>query len=98
MGEPVELVFALAPTSNIFDRGHRIRVTVTCTDYADKFDTPREPGAEVTMYRSQTHASYISLPLAQRCGTAVGAVVVSSRRRALPQTGAPGGCAWTGTR
>jgi putative CocE/NonD family hydrolase len=65
VGEPVELVFALAPTSNIFDSGHRIRVTVTCTDYADIFDTPRGPGVEVTLYRNKAYASYITLPIGQ---------------------------------
>ncbi len=67
-GEPVELQIALAPTSNIFDRGNRIRVTVTCTDWADMFDTPREPGAEVTIYRSRVHASYITLPIGSANG------------------------------
>ena len=67
-GEPVELQIALAPTSNIFDKGHRIRVTVTCTDWGDMFDTPREPGAEVTMYCSRIHASYISLPVGNAYG------------------------------
>lgn len=28
-GEPVELAFDLFPTSNLFDAGHRIRVTIT---------------------------------------------------------------------
>ncbi len=68
VGEPVELQIALAPVSNIFDKGHRIRVTVTCTDYADMFDTPREPGAEITMCRDKDHASYISLPLGNAFG------------------------------
>lgn len=67
-GEPVELQIALAPTSNIFDKGHRIRVTITCTDWADMFDTSREPGAEVTMYRNRTQASYISLPVGNAYG------------------------------
>ena len=64
----MELAIALAPTSNIFEKGHRIRVTVTCTDYADMFDTPREPGAEITMYRDKVHASYIVLPIAPAYG------------------------------
>ncbi len=63
-GEPVELAIGLAPTSNIFERGHRIRVTITCNDFGDMFDTSRESGAEITLYRSSTMASYISLPVA----------------------------------
>jgi putative CocE/NonD family hydrolase len=63
-GQPAELAIALSPISNIFDRGHRIRVTVTCTDYGDMFDTPRGAGAEVTVYHNGAYASYISLPAA----------------------------------
>ncbi len=62
-GEPVELAIALAPTSNVFDSGHRIRVTITCNDFGDMLDTPREPGAGITLFRDSVLASYISLPV-----------------------------------
>jgi hypothetical protein len=38
--EPVELVFDLQPTSNVFERGHRIRPRVTGAD-AGNYATPR---------------------------------------------------------
>ncbi len=60
--EPVELAIVLQPTSNIFEAGHRIRVTITGADW-DKFFTPRLPEAPtVTVYRNGRHASRITLP------------------------------------
>jgi len=60
--EPVELVFDLFPTSNIFDKGHRIRVTITCAD-SDNFETPElSPPPTVSVYRNTEYASYITLP------------------------------------
>jgi putative CocE/NonD family hydrolase len=62
-GEPVELVFDLLPLSNIFDAGHRIRVTIMGAD-ADTFATPQlDPAPTVSIYLSASHASYIDLPI-----------------------------------
>ena len=62
-GEPVELIFDLLPTSNIFDKGHRIRVTVTCAD-RDNTQTPElSPAPTVSVYRNADYASYIVLPI-----------------------------------
>jgi putative CocE/NonD family hydrolase len=62
-GEIVELVFDLLPTSNIFDAGHRIRITITGAD-ADTYLTPvLDPPPTVSIYRSTDHASYVVLPL-----------------------------------
>ena len=62
-GEPVELVLDLKPTSNLFDAGHRIRVTVAGAD-ADTFETPQlDPPPTVTIYRGTEHASFIELPI-----------------------------------
>jgi len=62
-GEPVELVFDLYPTSNIFDEGHRIRLTITCAD-SDNFETPElSPPPTVSVYRNTEYASYITLPI-----------------------------------
>jgi hypothetical protein len=59
----VELVFDLYPTSNIFDEGHRIRVTITCAD-SDTFETPElSPPPTVSLYRNTEYASYITLPI-----------------------------------
>ena len=62
-GEPVELVFDLLPTSNIFDAGHRIRVTIMGAD-ADTFATPQlDPAPTVSIYCNAEHSSYIDLPV-----------------------------------
>jgi putative CocE/NonD family hydrolase len=62
-GEPIEQVFDLQPTSNVFDAGHRIRVTITGAD-ADNFNVPAlDPAPTVSLYRSADHASYIVLPV-----------------------------------
>jgi putative CocE/NonD family hydrolase len=61
--EPVELAFDLHPTSNVFDRGHRIRVTITCAD-KDNFFTPvLSPPPTVTVYHNASYASHITLPI-----------------------------------
>jgi uncharacterized protein len=62
-GQPVELVFDLHPTSNIFDAGHRIRLTITCADQTS-FDTPvLSPAPKVSVYRNSQFASYVQLPV-----------------------------------
>jgi putative CocE/NonD family hydrolase len=62
-GEPVELLFAMLPTANVFDAGHRIRVTVAGAD-ADTFETPQlDPPPTITLYRDANHASYVELPV-----------------------------------
>jgi len=63
IGEPVELVFDLHPTSNVFDEGHRIRVTITFAD-RDNTQTPElSPAPMVSIYRNINYASYIVLPV-----------------------------------
>jgi putative CocE/NonD family hydrolase len=62
-GEPVELIFDMHPTSNIFDKGHRIRVTITFSD-RDNTKTPElSPAPTVSVYRNANYASYIVLPV-----------------------------------
>lgn len=62
-GQPVELVFDLHPTSNIFDAGHRIRLTITCADQTS-FETPvLSPAPRVTVHRNSRFASYVQLPV-----------------------------------
>lgn len=61
---PVQLKLDLHPTSNLFDAGHRIRVTITGAD-ADTYKTPQlEPPPTIAVYRSQNKSSYIKLPIA----------------------------------
>ena len=62
-GEPVELVFDLQPTSNIFEAGHRIRVSITGAD-ADNFEVIElGPPPTVSIYRSAEYPSHIVLPI-----------------------------------
>lgn len=64
--EPVLLSFALEPTSYVFEKGSRIRVTVTCADkktfqhpmYEDFLPT-------VEIYRGDDRASSITLPFVE---------------------------------
>jgi putative CocE/NonD family hydrolase len=62
--EPRELVFDLMPTSIVFRKGHRIRLTITGAD-RDNFPPPRTPPT-VTLHRSRRHASLIELPVIPR--------------------------------
>ncbi len=60
---PVELVFDLHPTSNIFNAGHRVRITITGAD-ADNNLTPRlSPAPAVRVHRNRRHGSFITLPI-----------------------------------
>ena len=61
--KPVELVFDLHPTSNIFNAGNRIRITITGSD-RDNTATPEQtPAPVVSILRNSTNASYVTLPL-----------------------------------
>lgn len=60
---PVELVFDLLPTSNLFDAGNRIRVTVSGAD-DDSVNVLRfTPPPVLTVYREPERASRIVLPV-----------------------------------
>jgi hypothetical protein len=64
-GKPVELVFDLLPTSNMFEAGHRIRITVTCAD-KDNAATPQLSRLPtITILRDSAHASYVVLPVVE---------------------------------
>lgn len=62
-GEPTLLEIDLHPTSNIFDKGNRIRVTITCAD-RDNLETPIvDPIPVVTLDCNPERASSIVLPI-----------------------------------
>ncbi|MBE0460920.1 MAG: CocE/NonD family hydrolase [Candidatus Aminicenantes bacterium] len=71
-GEPTNLVFDLHPTSNIFNKGHRIRVTITCADQKSFYTPELSPPPTVTIYRSSQHASFISLPVISQVEEEIG--------------------------
>ena len=62
-GEPVELVFDLLPTSNVFDRQHRIRVTVTGADQGNAPTPALISPPTVSLHRNSGYASHIVLPI-----------------------------------
>ncbi len=62
-GEPVELVFDLQPTSNVFNAGNLIRVTIVCADKDNALTEELSPPPTVTLHRNPEHSSYISLPV-----------------------------------
>ena len=61
--EPIELLFSLLPTSYVFQKGKRIRVTVAFAD-ADNYETPIiDPAPMVKLLRDTIHTSNIQLPI-----------------------------------
>lgn len=63
VGEPVELVFDLLPTSYRFQEGHRIRIAIAFAD-AGNFDTPvLDPPPTLRLLRTPNHPSYVELPV-----------------------------------
>ena len=64
--KPEKLVFDMQPTSNIFDKGHRMRVTITCADKDNFLTSPVSPGPVVSIYRSEKYPSCIVLPVIPR--------------------------------
>jgi uncharacterized protein len=62
-GKPVELVIGLLPTSYLFHKGSRIRVTVAFSD-KDNFTTPELlPAPRLELLRDAQHPSFIELPV-----------------------------------
>ncbi len=62
-GERTELRFDLHPTSNVFNTGHRIRLTITCADKDNAATLELSPPPNVTVYRNREHPSYVILPV-----------------------------------
>ena len=65
-GQPVELAFDLYPTSYVFRKGNRIRVTFTASDkYYYQFPeaAPINTPITVSIYRDANHPSFITLPV-----------------------------------
>jgi len=58
-----EVTIVLEPVANLFNAGHRIRVTVTGADADLNWSVPRTPPARLTVHRSSGHPSRIVLPV-----------------------------------
>ena len=65
-GQASELVLALHPMSHLFQRGHRIRVTIFGADKSIGPTPKLSPPPVVGMHRSAVHASSIVLPVVPR--------------------------------
>jgi putative CocE/NonD family hydrolase len=61
--EPVELVFDLQPTSNIFDAGHHIRIRVSAADADTLQNLTFDPPPTITVYRGTEYPSSVVLPV-----------------------------------
>ncbi|MEW6744870.1 MAG: CocE/NonD family hydrolase [Planctomycetota bacterium] len=61
--EPVELVLDLLPTSNVFNAGNRIRVTITGADIDNALTPVPSPPPVVTLLCDRVHPSAIVLPV-----------------------------------
>ncbi len=73
-GNIVELTFDLIPTSWVFKKGHRVRISIACADWPTfrlhpKLSPANDPAdsgnivPKVTVYRDINHRSYIELPV-----------------------------------
>lgn len=63
--EPCEIVFDLYPTANLFEAGHRMRLSITCAD-CDNNQTPKvNPAPEVTIFRDSERPSRILIPVSK---------------------------------
>jgi len=61
--QPVELVFDLYPTANLFEAGHRIRLAVTCADRDNCRARVQTPVPELSVYHNHGQASQLALPV-----------------------------------
>ena len=62
-GGPTELIFDLQPTAQRFQKGNRIRITVTNADRNTHQNPFPAAAPMVTLYRNPIQASRIVLPL-----------------------------------
>jgi hypothetical protein len=56
-------VFDLQPSSILFHRGNRIRVTITCADKDNTLSPEVSPAPKVQIHRGKQLASHIVLPI-----------------------------------
>jgi hypothetical protein len=96
-GQVEEIVIDLEPTSNVFLKGHQLRVSVAGWDNGNFGGPQFDPPPTISMYRDSARASYIELPV-------IGAVAQIAPPPsvpgvvALPSTGSgpeDGGFQWT---
>ncbi|MFO7979918.1 MAG: CocE/NonD family hydrolase [Candidatus Aminicenantes bacterium] len=64
-GKVVQLAFDMQPVSNVFNAGHRIRVTLTGADKDNAATQVLEPPPTYIVYRNADYPSHIQLPVFQ---------------------------------
>jgi putative CocE/NonD family hydrolase len=65
--EIIKLAFDMMPTANVFNKGHRIRVTITCAN-AGWDELPSEEPATITLMRNARYPSRIQIPVSKSLG------------------------------
>mgnify|MGYP000329904256 CR=1 FL=1 len=61
--QPAEIVLDLKPVANLFEAGHRIRVTIAGADVESGAAPWEQVAREITLYHGQTYPSSIELPV-----------------------------------
>jgi hypothetical protein len=61
--EPTLVSFDLIPTSNLFDAGNRIRVSLACADRDNARTSELSPPPRVRIYRGDKTLSFLELPV-----------------------------------
>jgi hypothetical protein len=61
-GQPVQLSIDLMPTSTVFQKGHRMRFTVTGSQGRTNY-RKQNPPPRISIYRDRLHRSYVELPI-----------------------------------
>ena len=63
-GRPAGLEFDLMPTSYVFEKGHRLQLTVTGSDYRERVRDTGSNHARITVISSAAEPSYLDIPVA----------------------------------
>jgi putative CocE/NonD family hydrolase len=96
-GQAEEIVIDLEPTSNVFLKGHSLRVSIAGWD--NNFGGPQfDPPPTISMYRDSVRASYIELPIIGPVAQIAPPPSAPPGVVALPRTGSgpeDGGFQWT---
>jgi predicted acyl esterase len=62
-GQPVRMQFDIMPASYVFQKGHRIQVTFTGSDWRERARDPAAQPATITLISDKAHPSRVSLAL-----------------------------------
>jgi putative CocE/NonD family hydrolase len=62
-GEPVQLALDIKPIANVFDKGHRIRITIVGADRDAYPVEPSEPSPTLQVHYGGRFDSHVDLPL-----------------------------------